>query len=209
MNVTPHTGLRVGITGGIGSGKSTVCRIFESLGIPVYDADYWAKWLLGHDPALIAAVKKIFGEEAYTPKGAYNKPFVADAAFSNPDKLAALNAVAHPAVEKHSLAWHEAKIAEGCPYTLKEAALLIESGSAKHLDFLIVVVAPEGLRIQRVMNRDGVTEDQVRARMRHQMLEEEKVALADGTIVNDGQHSLVKQVWDLHKNKLSKENVWK
>ena len=144
-------------------------------------------------------MKKIFGEEAYTPEGEYNRPFIANAAFSNPEKLAALNAVAHPAVEKHALAWHEARMAEGSPYTLKEAALLIESGSYKLLDFLIVVVAPETLRIERVMNRDGVTEDQVRARMQHQMPEEEKVALADGTIVNDGQHSLVKQVWDLHR----------
>ncbi len=206
MKSIQQKSLRVGITGGIGSGKSTVCRIFESFGIPIYDADYWAKWLLNHDKALKTAVTKIFGPEAYTTNGDYNRPFIAQQAFSNPEKLAALNAVAHPAVEKHGLAWHEAKTAEGHPYTLKEAALMIESGSYQHLDCLIVVNAPEALRIERVMKRDNISEAQVRARMQHQLPEEEKVALADFVIVNDGQHSLVQQVWKLHQSLLEQAN---
>lgn len=204
MKYDGHTGLRVGITGGIGSGKSTVCRIFESLGVPVYDADHWAKWLLNHDEALVQAVKNIFGPEAYTADGAYNRPLVAQVAFQSPEKLAALNAVAHPAVEQHSRRWHTQKTGEGHPYTLREAALMIESGSHQFLDYLIVVTAPETLRVERVMQRDGVTEAQVRARMRNQMPEAEKVALADAVIVNDGQHSLVQQVWKIHQNLLNR-----
>ncbi len=199
MKSLQQKGLRVGITGGIGSGKSTVCRIFESLGIPIYDADYWAKWLLNHEPTLKLAVVKIFGSEAYTANGDYNRPFVAQQAFSDPAKLAALNAVAHPAVETHGRAWHTAKTSEGHPYTLKEAALMIESGSYQHLDFLIVVTAPEAIRIERVMKRDGTSEAQVRARMEHQLPEPEKLALADFVLVNDGEHSLVQQVWKLHQ----------
>jgi dephospho-CoA kinase len=202
MKNKKNAGFRVGITGGIGSGKSTVCRIFETLGIPVYDADFWAKWLLNHDSDLRKGVIKIFGEDAYSSAGEYDRTFVAKAAFGNPEKLAALNAIAHPAVEKHSRAWHEAKIAEGYPYTIKEAALIIESGGHQHLDYLIVVTAPEPLRIQRVLLRDGVTEDQVRARMAHQLPDSDKIALADAVIVNDGEHSLVQQVWKVHQKLL-------
>lgn len=199
MKKLSTSGFRVGITGGIGSGKSTVCRIFESLGVPVYDADYWAKWLLQHEPELIRGVTAIFGTQAYTADGAYNRAFVAKAAFSDPEKLLALNALAHPAVEKHSMSWHEEKTAQGSPYTIKEAALLIESGGHQHLDYLIVVSAPEALRIERVQRRDSVTAEQVRARLLHQLPEQDKTALADSVIVNDGQHSLVQQVWNLHQ----------
>lgn len=200
----PHQALRVGITGGIGSGKTTVCKIFESLGIPVYYADDWAKWLLNNDPALKAGVVQIFGAAAYTSDGQYNRTFVAAEAFSNPDKLKALNALAHPAVEQHALAWHEAAIAKGAPYSLKEAALMIESGSFRHLDFMMVVTAPEQLRIDRVVQRDQVTEDQVRQRIARQMPESEKIKLADAVIVNDGNHPLVQQVWEIHQKLLQK-----
>ncbi|MEI6409971.1 MAG: dephospho-CoA kinase, partial [Bacteroidota bacterium] len=155
----------VGITGGIGVGKSTVCRIFEALGIPVYDADYWAKWLITNDPALKQQIKELFGAEAYLPDGTYNRAFVASQVFSDKNKLAALNASVHPAVARHGAEWHQAQIERGCPYTLKEAALMIESGSYRQLDCLIVVTAPESLRIQRVMQRDGVDEKTVRARI--------------------------------------------
>lgn len=192
-------GLRAGITGGIGSGKSTVCRIFEQLGVPVYDADASAKWLLAHDPELISGVKQIFGPEAYTTDGAYNRPFIAREAFSQPEKLAALNAIAHPAVERHARHWHEDQMRAGAPYTLKEAALMIESGSVQFIDFLIVVTAPEALRVQRVIARDGLSETEIRARMARQLPEEKKIELAQAVIVNDGEHSLVQQVWELHQ----------
>lgn len=196
---------RVGITGGIGSGKSTVCRIFNgALGIPVFDADFWAKELIRTDPDLIQGIIGIFGPDAYTPEGEYNRPFVASAAFSEPAKLAALNALVHPAVEIASRAWHDLQAREGHPYTLKEAALMVESGSHLHLDLLIVVTAPEPLRIQRVMDRDGIPEAQVLARMRAQLPEADKVALADFIIVNDGSKLLTPQVWAVHQEILNR-----
>lgn len=192
--------LRAGITGGIGSGKTTVCRIFESLGIPVYDADYWAKWLIVNDAEVKKAITGLFGPQAYLPDGQYNRALVAGIVFQAPAKLAALNAAVHPAVERHARAWHEEQAQKGLPYTLKEAALMVESGSHQFLDALIVVTAPEPLRIRRVMARDGISEDAVRARMTNQMPEAEKVRLADYVIVNDGEHSLVKQVWAVHRS---------
>jgi len=195
--------LRVGITGGIGSGKTTVCRIFEAFGVPVYDADYWAKWLIVNDPEVRTAIVGLFGPEAYLPDGTYNRPFVAAIVFENPEKLAGLNAVVHPAVERHSHAWHGQQVHAGCRYTLKEAALMVESGSHRFLDALIVVTAPEEIRIHRVMERDGVSEAAVQARLRNQMPEAEKVALADYVIVNDGLHLLIPQVWAVHRNLLA------
>ena len=195
-------GLRVGITGGIGSGKSTVCQIFGALGVPVYDADSWAKWLIVHDPDIVEGIKRLFGPAAYNDTGEYNRTFVAQIVFSDPGKLAALNSLVHPAVEAHSVAWHKQQIAAGHPYTIKEAALLIESSSYKRIDFLIVVAAPEALRIERVMKRNGVSADQVRARMQHQMPEADKILLADAVIHNDKKSSLLKQVWALHQQLL-------
>lgn len=191
--------LRVGITGGIGSGKTTVSRIFEALGVPVYDADYWAKWLIVHDPGVREAIVGLFGPDAYLPDGSYNRPLVAALVFENPEKLAKLNAAVHPAVERHSRDWHAQQVRTGAPYTLKEAALMVESGSHHFLDVLIVVTAPEEIRIHRVMDRDGVSEEAVRARMRNQLPEAEKTALADYVIVNDGRHLLIPQVWTVHR----------
>jgi dephospho-CoA kinase len=195
---------RVGITGGIGSGKSTVCRIFnEAFGIPVFDADFWAKQLINADPTLQRGIIEIFGPEAYDQEGVYNRPFVAKIAFSAPEKLAALNALVHPAVETKSVAWHQQQSELGCAYTLKEAALLVESGGHLHLDFLIVVTAPEALRIQRVIARDGLTEAQVQARIRGQLPESEKVKLADFVIENDGTKLLLPQIWEVHQSILN------
>lgn len=191
--------MRVGITGGIGSGKTTVCRIFKALGVPVYDADAEARRLIEDDPALRRGITELLGEAAYLPDGRYNRAFVAGVVFHQPDKLAALNALVHPAVEAHSRAWHESLMAEGHAYTLKEAALLVESGAYRHLDKLIVVTAPEDLRVRRVMARDGLDEPAVRARMRNQMPESEKVAKADFVVVNDELHLLVPQVWEIHR----------
>ncbi|MBL7806237.1 MAG: dephospho-CoA kinase [Saprospiraceae bacterium] len=198
---TPHPSFpRVGITGGIGSGKSTVCRIFqETFGIPVFNADSWAKNLIESDPELKRGIISIFGEEAYDDSGRYNRPFVATAAFSSPEKLSALNALVHPAVEKAAIAWHLDQVQSGAAYTIKEAALMVESGSYRQLDYLIVVSAPEDLRLQRVMDRDGLSETQVRARMKGQWPESEKLALADFVIYNDGSQLLLPQIWQAHR----------
>ncbi len=192
--------MRVGITGGIGSGKTTVCRFFQALGVPVYDADAEARHLMEVDPALRAGIVGLLGESAYLSDGRYNRAYVAEIVFHDSEKLAALNALVHPAVEAHSRAWHEARMAEGHAYTLKEAALLVESGAYRHLDKLIVVAAPEPLRIRRVMARDGVDEPAVRARLRNQMPESTKVAMADFVVVNDGVHMLAPQVWTIHQS---------
>ena len=194
-----HIALRVGITGGIGSGKSTVGQIFQALGIPVYDADRRAKWLIQHAAALKQGILEIFGEEAYLPDGSYNRPRVAAIAFAQPDQLAALNALVHPAVERDSRDWHREQVAAGAPYTLKEAALLIESGSHRWLDALIVVTAPEALRIERVMQRDGLTADQVQARLANQLAEADRLLLANHVIINDGQYLLLPQVLAIHR----------
>ncbi|MCB0661361.1 MAG: dephospho-CoA kinase, partial [Saprospiraceae bacterium] len=146
--------LKVGITGGIGSGKTTVCKIFEKFGIPVYYADFRAKQLMITQPEIVDTVKKIFGEEAYSSDGELNRPHIAQIAFNNPEKLQQLNAIVHPAVHKDSEDWH---LAQDAPYTLNEAALMVESGGYKRMDKLIVVTAPLEIRIQRVMDRDHVT----------------------------------------------------
>ncbi len=191
--------LRVGVTGGMGSGKSMVCKMLHTLGAPVYDADTWAKWLLHLDESIKKGVIGIFGPEAYDAQGAYQRAWIAGIVFQDAGKLAALNALVHPAVEQHSRAWHEDWARRGSTYTVKEAALMIESGSYRHLDFLIVVAAPEALRVQRVCHRDQLTEEQVRARISKQMPESEKIKLADFVIHNDGKQMLIPQVWEAHQ----------
>ena len=191
--------LKVGITGGIGSGKSSVCKIFEVLGVPVYYADDRAKALMIHNNELVAGIKAHFGEEAYK-NGQLDRTYLADQVFNNKKALAALNGLVHPAVAKDAALWHKEHLS--APYTLKEAALLFEAGSYKQLDKIIVVTAPKAVRIARVMQRDGVTAEQVEARMNNQWTEEQKVALADYIITNDGQHELIDQVLQLHKELL-------
>ena len=189
--------LKVGITGGIGSGKTTVCKLFEALGIPVYYADDRAKWLMINDPELVEGIKSLFGEEAYLADGQLDRPFIAQKAFGDPALLQKLNALVHPAVAIDGERWHATQ--SGVPYTLKEAALLFESGSYRFLDRVITVYAPVELRIRRVMERDGVAREAVTARMERQMPEEEKMEKADFVIYNDGSQSLVRQVWRIHR----------
>lgn len=192
--------LRVGITGGMGSGKSTVARLFQVLGIPVYFADDEAKNLMNHDPVLKQAIISIFGEGAYLSNH-LNRSFISSEAFSNPQKLTALNAVVHPAVMAHGEQW---MLRQTAPYTLKEAALLFESGSNKQLDLVIGVWCPMELRIDRVMNRDGSSREEVLARMQKQMDEEEKMKRCDFVITNDEKVAVIPQVLSLHRQLLSR-----
>jgi len=189
--------LKIGITGGIGSGKTTACRIFEQLGIPVYYADERAKQLMAEEPELRSEIIRIFGPAAYQADGQLNRQHIAKQAFNDQALLQQLNAAVHPAVARDSQAWHEQQ--QKVPYTLKEAALLYESGSDKALDKVIVVSAPEQLRLQRVMQRDGVDEAAVRARMDRQMPQEEKVRRADFVLHNDGKQSLIQQIHRIHQ----------
>jgi dephospho-CoA kinase len=189
--------LKVGITGGIGSGKSTVCKIFEILGIPIYYADESAKKLMQDNPELRNAIQKTFGAESYLEDGSLNRAYLAKLVFGDQEKLKELNGLVHPAVAKDGLRWHEEQ--KKVHYTLKEAALLYESGSYKDLDLMIAVYAPQSIRLQRVMQRDGADRQAVLSRMQRQWPEAEKVARADFVILNDGKHLLTPQILEIHK----------
>ena len=200
--------LHVGITGGIGSGKSTVCKIFATLGIPIYYADDRAKALMTEDRELVARIKQIFGVSAYLTDGQLNRAHIASIAFADREKLRLLNAAVHPAVGKDTLRWQNEQ--RNFPYTLREAALLFESGSYKLLDKVITVFAEQEIRVERVIQRDGTDRAAVLARMQQQLPEAEKIELADFVINNNGTESLVKQVWQMHQTlvKLSSESVF-
>jgi dephospho-CoA kinase len=190
--------LKVGITGGIGSGKTTVCRIFETLGIPIYYADDRAKALMTEDADLVKAIKNLFGDAAYLSDGTLNRTLISEIAFSNPLKLNELNALVHPAVRLDGERWHNAQV--GVPYTLKEAALHFESGGYKLMDKMICVVAPKDLRIERVLLRGGLTRADIEARISKQLPDEEKIDKSDFVIYNDGHQGLIQQVMTIHKS---------
>jgi len=192
--------LTIGITGGIGSGKTTVCQIFESLGVPVFNADITAKSIMNTDPVLIAAIKEAFGMEAYHGNGELNRKYLASQVFNNQKALDQLNALVHPAAIQASIDWANE---QNVPYVIKEAAILFESGSYKNCDFNILVFSPEKTRIERVMKRDGVDEESVRSRINKQMPEEEKKKMADFIIINDGKTALIPQVLKLNEHFLT------
>jgi len=190
--------LKVGITGGIGSGKTTICRIFETLGIPVFYADTVAKEIMVNDAILIQGVKDSFGEESYLPGGILNNKHIAGIVFNDELELAKLNAMVHPAVFRAFDNW-SVQLPKDTPYILKEAALLFESGSYKMCNKNILVTAPLELKLKRVMKRDGVTADQVKARMDKQFTDEKKIKMADYLINNNETDSLINQVMELHQ----------
>ncbi len=194
MSTSP---LQVGITGGIGSGKSLVCRLFALLGIPTYNSDVRARWLMAHDPALRTAITDAFGADAYQPDGAPNRPWLAAQVFDQPPHLARLNALVHPRVGEDYAAW---VAHQSAPYVLKEAALLYESGAYKSLDRMVVVFAPEVVRVARVRQRDPQrSADEVRAIIARQMDETEKCRRADEVIYNDESQLLIDQVLRCHR----------
>jgi len=192
--------LKIGITGGIGSGKTTVCRIFEILGIPVFNADLVAKSIMNTDSLLRSSIKATFGSQAYSENGELDRKYLASQVFNNQEALDKLNVLVHPAAIQASIDWFKQQ--QG-PYALKEAAILFESGSYKDCDYNILVSSPEEIRIKRVMERDGVSEESVRSRISKQMTEEKKLELADFVIVNDGNMPLIPQVLKLHEHFLS------
>lgn len=189
--------LKVGITGGIGSGKTTVCRIFETLGIPVYYADDRAKALMNGDENIRKQVIALFGTDAYLTDGQLNRKFIAEKVFQNQPLLAQLNTIVHPAVFNDSQQWfmqHEDK-----PYTLYEAAILFESGSYLFLDKTITVFAPLDVRVARTMKRDNASKEEVMERVSKQLPEEEKIKKADFVIYNDHSTPLIEQVLTIHQ----------
>ena len=184
----------VGLTGGIGSGKSTIARLFAALGIAVYDSDTEAKKLINTSAEIKKRIVEVFGAEAYA-EGVYNRAYMADIVFRNPDKLAALNSIVHPVLADHFSKWVALQTS---PYVIKEAAILFESGSYKNCDFIITVTAPEALRISRCMSRDGSTEAQVRARMAQQWTDAQRIALSDAVIENINLEETEKRVRELN-----------
>ncbi|QLE02172.1 dephospho-CoA kinase [Galbibacter sp. BG1] len=170
----------VGLTGGIGSGKSTVADFFAELGVPVFIADTEGKKLMHTDDAVKNAIVDEFGEEAY--KGdSPNTTYIADIVFKDPEKLQKLNKIIHPAVGRSFSSWMKKQEA---PYVIKEAAILFESGSYKDCDIVLTVTAPKEIRIQRVLQRDTATREAIEARMKNQWSEEEKVKKSDFIIEN-------------------------
>ncbi len=194
--------LRVGLTGGIGSGKSTVAKIFEVLGIPVYYADEAAKNIMNRDPELKEKIIEAFGPESYV-NNELNRPYISSIVFNNTEKLDLLNSLTHPATIRDAESW---MLQQNAPYVLKEAALIFESSSAENLDYVIGVFSPLSLRIKRIMDRDNVTREEVMKRMSRQIDEDIKMRLCDKVIVNDEQQLVVTQVLTLHQELLSMRN---
>ena len=187
--------IRIGLTGGIGSGKTTVAKIFETLGIPVYYADDAAKRIMNEDAALREAIQQNFGEESYTNK-TLNRSYLASVVFGSAEKLALLNKLVHPLTIADSEAWMQLQTG---PYAIKEAALIFESDVWKDLDKVIGVSSPIELRLQRTMERDGANREAVQARISKQMDEDEKMKRCDFVLYNDETQLLIPQVLALHE----------
>ena len=184
----------VGLTGGIGSGKSTIAKAFAALGIAVFNSDEQAKALIATDTQVKERIIAAFGEEAYQ-NGEYNRAYIAQIVFNNSEKLAILNGIVHPALAEYFKQWAKKQTS---PYVLKEAAILFESGSYKDCDYIITVTAPEEVRIARVMARDHCTEAQVRARMAQQWTDAQRIALSDAVIENINLEETEKRVRELN-----------
>lgn len=188
--------LKVGITGGIGSGKSIACKIFSSFGVPVYDADSRAKFLIENDPDIVRQITTVFGEEAYLD-GKYNRKFISSQVFKDKSLLSQLNHIVHPAVGKDFENWVE-KTAPS-PYVIKEAALMNAASQQNGLDKVIVVSAPDALRIQRIQQRDPQRSlSEIEAIIKNQKSEKEFNAIADYLVYNDEVTLMIPQILDIH-----------
>jgi len=191
--------LRVGLTGGMGSGKTTVAAVFATLGIPVYSADDAAKRLMNEDESLKAQLIEKFGENTYT-NGLLNRAHLAAEVFTDKDKLTLLNSIVHPATIADGEKWMRQQTT---PYAIKEAAIIFESGSQRYLDYIIGVDAPVTLRIYRSMKRDHLSKEEVNARLNRQMDDAIKMKLCDFVINNNGQQAVLPQVMALHEQLLT------
>ena len=192
--------LKIGITGGIGSGKTTVAKVFEVLGIPVYYADEAAKEIMHKNEPLKQQLIFYFGKDTYVD-GKLNRKHLSSIVFADKEKLELLNSLVHPVTIADAEQWFKQ---QQSPYVLKEAALLFESGAAEGLDYVIGVTAPSAIRIKRVMDRDGVTADEVKKRMLNQIDETIKICLCDFIIHNDEQQMILPQVLQLHEELLKR-----
>ena len=191
--------LKIGLTGGMGSGKTTVSKIFSVLGIPVFYADDIAKTIMNEDESLKQSIIHLFGSEAYI-HDQLNRKYIASVVFKDKYKLDQLNALVHPVTIAAADKWIREQTTA---YVIKEAALMFEAGAAAHLDYVIGVYAPQYLRLQRVMHRDGAIREDVLARMNRQLDETIKMKLCDFVVVNDEQQAVLPQVLSLHKKFLN------
>ena len=198
--------LKVGITGGIGAGKTFISKIFEILRIDVYYADERAKWLQAHDPTLVHQIREAFGPQAYDGQGHLNRTFLAGEVFSNRKKLALLNGLVHPRVAEDYRRWVQQRA--GHFYTIKEAALLFETDSYQQLDKIINVNAPEAVRVQRALHRDPQrAPEQLTSIIRQQLSDDERSRRADYTIDNSGEALIVPQVVRIHTSLINYPTV--
>ena len=184
----------VGLTGGIGSGKSTVAKMFRELGVPVYDSDHEAKRLMTTSSEVKEAIISLLGKKAYT-KDILNRSYIAEKVFNDTHKLQQLNAIVHPAVKTHFMKWAEGQTT---PYVIQETALIFENGAQEQYDYTILITAPLELRLQRTVERDGATTQQVLDRMKNQMDDNKKADLANFCIVNIEIEETKKRVSELH-----------
>lgn len=189
--------LQIGVTGGIGSGKSVVCAVFRALGVPIYVADDRARWLTDHDPILKADIVRLLGPDAYTAAGRYNRPWVASQVFQEPDLLHQLNALIHPRVFADTANWVEQH--QDFPYIIKEAALMKAAGDRNTLDKVVVVQAPLDLRIARIRQRDPHrSEAEIRGIIQNQLSDDDRAKIADYVLLNDEKTLLLPQIVRLH-----------
>lgn len=188
----------LGLTGGIGSGKTTVANFFSELGIPVFIADSEARKIMEQDEGVRSKIIQLFGEQAYMD-GLPNRKFIASQVFNDKDKLELLNAIIHPAVARHFDKW---KILQEAPYVVYEAAILFEKGGYKQCDYNLLVTAPLEERLKRIQKRDNSSPEEIQARMNHQWTDEKKAELADFVIENSDLQITRKAVLQLHETLL-------
>jgi dephospho-CoA kinase len=198
--------LTVGITGGIGSGKTTVCHVFELLGTPVFEADNVAKKLLNTDEIIKSELVHLFGPDIFNPDGTLNRKKLAGIIFNNPIQLTKMNQLVHPAVRKEFSKWTQQN--EDFPYIIHEAAILFESGFYRMMDFTILVSAPEEERIKRVMKRERVSKKEVMERIKHQFSDEKKQKMATFVLENDNKHLLIPEIIKIDKNLKTYGKIW-
>lgn len=195
--MTQLSPLIVGITGGIGSGKTTAASVFEKLGVPIYIADEKARQLTASNDDILAYIKHTYGDAMFDDTGGLKRKALGEEVFGDKDKLNQLNKVIHPIVAADFKQW---SAAQSSPYVLKEAAVLFESGTYTDCDYVVLVVAPRETRIQRVIKRSGLSREDIESRMHHQWSDEDKMALSDFVIYNDDEHDLIPQIYEIHED---------
>jgi dephospho-CoA kinase len=190
--------LSVGISGGIGSGKTLVCTIFQILGVSIYNSDLKAKKIMETNQQVKKEIIKLLGEESYLNNLTLNRKYIAKKVFNQKELLSKLNDIVHPAVRQDAEIWSE-NLPQDSSYYLRESAILFETGIYKQLNLNILVIAPEKLRMQRIKNRDGLSDEDITLRIKNQWDDEQKLKLTDFVIINDGKNFLIPQILKIHR----------